>query len=238
MDLDLKSAFQKLASNNNIFHSYIFFGNDIDCQLSFVLCLANFLENKNWHISSKPLIDCLLIEFGKEESIGIDEVRNMKNFLWQRPFISLRKTLIIKNADQLTTIGQNALLKIIEEPPSSGLIILITKDQNSLISTLLSRFQKVYIASSPTDGKIESSLLIGVKNFLKGSEREKINIIKKVIEDNILNDFITVVFSELDKDPIKNFHSLKELMYRWVNINKYNTNKKLQFEAWIRSSQL
>ncbi len=235
--MDLKSAYKKLAGDNNIFHGYIFFGNDIDRQLDFVLCLANFLENNDWRIPIKPLIDCLLIKFGKEESIGIDEVRNIKSFLWQKPFISSRKTLIIKNADRLTAIGQNALLKIIEEPPPSGLIILITKNQNSLIPTLLSRFQKVYIASSPANGKIESSLLIGVKNFLKGSEREKINIIKKVIEDDILSDFITAVFSELDKDPIKNFHSLKELIYRWVNINKYNTNKKLQLEAWIRSYQ-
>lgn len=233
--MDLKSSFQKLASDNDIFHSYIFFGNNVDFQSDFALSLANFLEKKSWQLPSKPLVDCLVIESGEEGSIGIDEVRNMSKFLWQRPVVSFKKTLVIKNAEQLTAIAQNALLKITEEAPVSSLIILITRDKDSFIPTLLSRFQKVYTASLTVIDSISNNLSVGVTNFLKGSDREKVSILKKVIEDDVLNDFIKAIIFELDKDPIKNFVSLRELLYRWTNINKYNTNKKLQLEAWIKS---
>ncbi len=235
--MDLKSSFQKLAKENNIFHSYIFFGNNIDFQFNFALDLANFLENKNWQSLSKPLIDCLVIESSEEGSVGIDAVKGMSKFLWQRPIVSSRKTLIVKNANHLTTIAQNALLKITEEAPSSSLIILITRDKDAFISTLLSRFQKIYIASPTIVSDAKNDLAVGVVNFLKSSDREKVSILKKVIEDDVLDDFIKTIIFELDKDPIKNFLSLKELLYRWTNINKYNTNKKLQLEAWIKSSQ-
>jgi DNA polymerase III delta prime subunit len=78
------------------------------------------------------------------ESIGIDAAREVKNFLWQKPNTSARRTLILDNAELLTTEAQNALLKITEEPPASSLLILITSDIESILPTIASRLPKIY----------------------------------------------------------------------------------------------
>jgi DNA polymerase III delta prime subunit len=83
------------------------------------------------------------------ESIGIDAAREVKNFLWQKPNTSARRTLIIDNAELLTTEAQNALLKITEEPPASSLLILITSDIESILPTIVSRLPKIYFGGVP-----------------------------------------------------------------------------------------
>jgi DNA polymerase III subunit delta' len=81
------------------------------------------------------------------DSIGIDAAREVKTFLWQKPNASARRTLIIDNAELLTTEAQNALLKITEEPPASSLLILITSDIESILPTIVSRLPKIYFGA-------------------------------------------------------------------------------------------
>jgi DNA polymerase III delta prime subunit len=81
------------------------------------------------------------------DSIGIDAAREVKTFLWQKPNTSARRTLIIDNAELLTTEAQNALLKITEEPPVSSLLIFITSDIESILPTIVSRLPKIYFGA-------------------------------------------------------------------------------------------
>ena len=83
------------------------------------------------------------------DSIGIDAAREVKNFLWQRPNASARRTLIVDNAELLTTEAQNALLKITEEPPASSLLVLVTSDIESILPTIVSRLPKIYFGAVP-----------------------------------------------------------------------------------------
>lgn len=85
------------------------------------------------------------------DSIGIDAAREVKTFLWQKPNTSARRTLIIDNAELLTTEAQNALLKITEEPPASSLLILITSDIESILPTIVSRLPKIYFGAVATE---------------------------------------------------------------------------------------
>jgi DNA polymerase-3 subunit gamma/tau len=52
---------------------------------------------------------------------------------------ALRKTIIIENADAMQESARNALLKILEEPPSTLTFILLTSRRSSVIRTILSR---------------------------------------------------------------------------------------------------
>ena len=84
-------------------------------------------------------------------------VRNIKQFLYSKPVRSLRRTVIIDNAETLTNQAQNAILKIAEEPPPSGLLLLVLPNPEVILPTLQSRFQKVYFPRASTET---------VKNFL------------------------------------------------------------------------
>lgn len=72
-------------------------------------------------------------------SISIDEVRNLKKHIFQKPVSLPYKYIIIEEAHKLTLEAQNALLKILEEPPSSTILILEAENKYSLLPTILSR---------------------------------------------------------------------------------------------------
>ncbi|MFH0890530.1 MAG: AAA family ATPase [Candidatus Liptonbacteria bacterium] len=142
---ELQKEFRKLAGEGELAQGYIFYGPARVGKFAFACALANQLENKIFERGSRaPLGDTLFLRSDETGSIGIDRVREVKRFIWQKPNRSARRTLIIDNADLLTDEAQNALLKIAEEPPPSGLVILIIDDPEKIRPTLQSRFPKVY----------------------------------------------------------------------------------------------
>ncbi len=137
----LVKDFKKLAGNDRLSHGYIFFGENQIGKYTFALSLANFLENKIFELSTKTLSEALILK----ES-GIDSVREIKKFLWQKPVNSKKRIVIINDADALTTEAQNAILKITEEPPEHSLIILIVNNTDNVLPPILSRLQKIYFS--------------------------------------------------------------------------------------------
>lgn len=83
-------------------------------------------------------------EFGQRaRSIGIDLVRRVIEALSKFPFEGRRSVVILFEAHLATTEAQNALLKLLEEPPSSAQIILVTEFPDRLLPTVLSRCYEV-----------------------------------------------------------------------------------------------
>jgi replication-associated recombination protein RarA len=229
---ELKNDFLKLIENQNLSHSYIFFGETPKEQFEFSKKLANYLENCEWTLNSHLLIDAMVVD-GKEDSIGIDIIKEAINFLWLKPIKTEKKILVIDNAHKLTTEAQNAILKISEEPPEYSLIILILKNPEALVPALISRFQKIYFSERREKCESHANDTNNlVKEFLEAGFKERREIIKEIIENSqILTDFVKSLITELNRDPIKNQKVLKELLGRWKLINQYNVNKKLQLEA-------
>ena len=108
----LTRKFQNLAEEQKLSQAYLFFGESGLGKFSFAKSLAAYFETGDWNFSG-ALIDGLILM----PPLGIDEARQVKNFLWQKPFRSFRRTVVIGKAENLTPEAQNALLKIIEEPP-------------------------------------------------------------------------------------------------------------------------
>lgn len=146
-----------LIARGRLGHGYIFFGPAMVGKRTTALALGNFLEKGEFEtddiLQETKVIDVAFMKSLDADasggSIGIDAVREIKNFLWQKPNASARRTLIIDNADLLTTEAQNALLKITEEPPASSLLILVTSDVESILKTITSRLPKIYFGAVP-----------------------------------------------------------------------------------------
>lgn len=141
----LAEDFKKLAKERTLANGYLFFGQPRIGKKLFASCLANFLE-KGEFAEPLNLTDFLHLSPNKERTIGIDEVRRLRNFLWQKPAASPRRTAVISDSEAMTGEAQNAILKIAEEPPESALLILVADDCEKLWPTLQSRLQKIYFA--------------------------------------------------------------------------------------------
>ncbi len=174
------SDLKDLSARGALGHGYIFVGQAMVGKRTVAEALGHYIENGLFEsATTEPghkeiLQDTKIIDiaFMKSlnpdttgDSIGLDAVRDVKMFLWQRPNTSARRTLIIDNAELLTTEAQNALLKITEEPPASSLLVLVTSDIESILPTIVSRLPKIYFGAVAQDA-IEQ-WLIGGENLPK-----------------------------------------------------------------------
>jgi|UniRef100_A0A7V3RFM3 small nuclear ribonucleoprotein (snRNP)-like protein len=92
--------------------------------------------------------DVMMIgEDGK--SIGVDEVRMIKDFLSYRPSNAKRKYVIIKEMRKASPEAISALLKITEEAPDFSSFIFFTSNLDQIISTVRSRFFILKVAIDP-----------------------------------------------------------------------------------------
>jgi len=229
---NLKKNFKRLVDNHTLSHAYLFFGEPQAAKFSFALALASYLENKKFTKPSKVLNELSIIS-PIEQTIGIDQIRSLKDFLYKKPFFSEYRTAIIKEAECLTPEAQNAMLKTLEEPPAHGLIILISSFPENLFPPILSRVQKIYFPRlsqiKPISAKNTEIEKIAFQ-FLKGS-LEQHQFFKLINDGQNLDQFFEILIAELKKDLIKNSGFLKKILRCLTTIKQINVNKKLQLEA-------
>ncbi len=105
---------------------------------------------------SHPDVLAVTIPAGKKE-IGVDRARELKRFTQMRPISGHTKLALVDDAHMLTVAAQNALLKTLEEPPASALLILVTANPDALLPTVRSRCQRVQFA--PLAPEVVAALL-------------------------------------------------------------------------------
>src|SRR3989344_2841888 len=71
----------------------------------------------------------------EEKNIGIEKMREMRERIYLAPSISSRNIAVICDAHSLSVDAQNSILKVLEEPPKSAIIILIADFTDSLLPT-------------------------------------------------------------------------------------------------------
>ena len=245
--------FKKVIGENRLRQSYLFFGEPQIGKFTFAASLVNFLENQEFAVAARPLLDAEFFlptdQAGLPDdsgSIGIEAVKRLKKFLYQRPIASSRRSAIFDSAESLTPEAQNALLKIIEEPPHFSLIIFIARETSVFSATLASRFAKVYfprLSQKSIEKYLEENFrvdsakagLIAKRSF--GRIGRAIEIIKqetgggkKEAGDN-LGEYIEETILSLRKNILKNSSKLSWLLEREELIKRYNLNPKLQYRA-------
>ncbi len=94
----IRGDLRKLADAGNLLHGYIFFGSAMVGKKLVARGLAGYLEN-GLFAETALLSDCMVIEPNEKGSIGIDAAREVKNFLWQKPNVSSRRTVIMNEAE-------------------------------------------------------------------------------------------------------------------------------------------
>ena len=76
---------------------------------------------------------------GGAGSFHVDTVRDVVNGIYMSPNEADYKIYILCNAHFMNASAQNALLKVLEEPPAYGIIILTAVSKAALLETVLSR---------------------------------------------------------------------------------------------------
>ncbi len=85
-----------------------------------------------------------IVEGGKtKKAISVDQARQLPEFFSKSPSQARHRVAIIDAADDLNVNAANALLKILEEPPESGVLFLVTHAPGRLLPTIRSRCRRL-----------------------------------------------------------------------------------------------
>ncbi|MDP2360340.1 MAG: hypothetical protein Q8O14_06260 [bacterium] len=87
----------------------------------------------------------------KARQIQVAQVRLLKKWAGMRSFEGGRRVAIIIEAERLGVQAQNALLKLLEEPPDDLVIILCSRQPEALLPTILSRCQSLALRPVPSE---------------------------------------------------------------------------------------
>jgi DNA polymerase-3 subunit delta' len=90
-------------------------------------------------------------EGNRQGNIPVEETRKLLQKISLKPFEAPFKVVFLWNAESLNASSGNALLKTLEEPPSSTLFILICSDPQKLLTTIISRTQRIQVGTVEED---------------------------------------------------------------------------------------
>ena len=128
----LKITLEQQIKENNIAHALLFCGSS-GCGKTTV---GRIFANEINHWQGKP------IELDAASHNSVDDIRNITEQAKTKSLDSEYKVIILDELHMLSNAAQNALLKILEEPPESTIFILCTTNPEKLLPTILSRVQR------------------------------------------------------------------------------------------------
>ena len=83
--------------------------------------------------------DIITIDDAEKRYVPVELVRHARADIYIQPNEADRKVYIFPRAQDMQPPAQNALLKVLEEPPSYGVFLLITDNPEKLLPTIRSR---------------------------------------------------------------------------------------------------
>ena len=93
--------------------------------------------------------DVITVDDDKHKGVSVEVVRQARSDVFIRPNEGRRKVYFFPRAADMNAAGQNALLKVIEEPPSYAAFLLLTDGAQKLLPTIRSRSVELQLAPLP-----------------------------------------------------------------------------------------
>ncbi len=252
---------QKGIENNKLSHAYLFSGKEnlgkrflAEEFINSILCHDYHLKNKQ-EVKSLPCNDCVFcnqlnkkihpdVYFLKKEedkkNISVEQVREMQKVLHMTSFLNSYKIALIDSADDLSESAQNALLKILEEPKSKTILILIGSDYNRLLPTIFSRCQIFRFLPLSNDLIFNHLIELGVSreqaNLFTALSHGQIGMaINFYKNQDFFTEYIenTKQFLDLFNNNIRNqFKILDSLLAGFKNNFEINNHLNKELDYW------
>ena len=169
---------QKGLERDTLAHAYLFVGPPHVGKMTLATNLAQALNCAEKErpcgncpscrkIAASNHSDVQVIRLSKDEKaadgklrteISIEQIKEMKHAANLPPFEGKCKIFIVEGAESLSSEAANRLLKTLEEPVGKVVFVLLTENDKLLLSTVVSRCQKVELMPLPTQD-IEAALI-------------------------------------------------------------------------------
>lgn len=249
----LINNFKQRCLKNTLSHAHLIAGEDGVGKGKLANILAKFILNGDL---DREYVD--IINYSSEKSsFGVDDVRDIIEEVYKKPFEKDKKVIIIHEGNKLTIQAQNALLKTIEEPPKGVYIMILCESLELILDTIKSRCE-IYKLKPLT--KSELYEYIKIKKFNYDENEIKLAIafsegvpgrIDRYFNDDKLRELrnnIVILIKNLNKNDLEailqqeeSFSNLKNDKEEVLNIfglfiRDILINKEIENEEFIINS--
>ena len=249
----LINNFKQRCLKNTLSHAHLIAGEDGVGKGKLANILAKFILNGDL---DREYVD--IINYSSEKSsFGVDDVRDIIEEVYKKPFEKDKKVIIIHEGNKLTIQAQNALLKTIEEPPKGVYIIILCESLELILDTIKSRCE-IYKLKPLTKSELYEYIKIKkfnydeneIKSALAFSEGVPGRIDRYFNDDKLreLRNNIVILIKNLNKNDLEailqqeeSFSNLKNDKEEVLNIfglfiRDILINKEIENEEFIINS--
>lgn len=204
--MKLSESLQTLWKESTLPASSLVVIDDYDMAKSEII---NFLENilsEYTSVSPENNTDIVFVEPDyekKTETIPIDDLRILSSKFSSKSGITDYKFGIIIAAENMTISASNSILKLLEDTYDNAFLILVTKNQSNLISTINSRCIKIFDNPNKNDRNklLEDEINSMLDDNIKFEDKQtKIsNVLSSYSEKDIINSMIYILGDKVKK---------------------------------------
>jgi hypothetical protein len=160
----------------------------------------------------------------KEPQCGIDLVRTLISAAYRRPAGEETEQLIMVATEFITEEAQQALLKIIEEPPLSTKFLFVLPQGYSLLPTLESRFERQTAGGAQVDQSIFQAFLTATYaqrlSAIEDAAKKKDHLWQMAIKRGLLS-YVQTARTNLSYDVIRELEYVGRLLLTRGASNKF-----------------
>lgn len=249
----LINNFKQRCLKNTLSHAHLIAGEDGVGKGKLANILAKFILNGDL---DRKYVD--IINYSSEKSsFGVDDVRDIIEEVYKKPFEKDKKVIIIHEGNKLTIQAQNALLKTIEEPPKGVYIIILCESLELILDTIKSRCE-IYKLKPLTKSELYEYIKIKKFNYDENEIKSAIAFsegvpgrIDRYFNDDKLRELrnnIVILIKNLNKNDLEDilqqeesFSNLKNDKEEVLNIfglfiRDILINKEIENEEFIINS--
>ncbi len=255
---DIAQLFSNLLKTNRLSNSYIINGENgigkktvMEYILALIVCSSHSVCGECAScksLAAKTHPDVIQLKRADtKSSIGIDSVRGIMGEIYVKPIMAEYKAVIVHEAHLLTAEAQNAMLKVIEEPPEKVTFFFLCDTTATILPTIISR--SVIVNLAPLGRSVLESIAKadefelcycqgnpGVLKRLTGDSkftdlRDGVtDAFNTVISPDSFDVFESVAFFENNKDNREEIINiilffLRDVLYKKFEMSEYIVNK-------------
>lgn len=173
-----------------------------------------------------------------EKQIGIKDIKLLQEKTLLKPFESKQKIVTLNAEKGITIEAQNALLKILEEPPANTIIALIVENKDIVLATIRSRCKIIELNNQSSISEKElQEYGKEFKNFVSLTLGERLKLAETLAKDKeqallYLEKIILGAREKMLRENDANVAVLiKILQKRYIELKNSNANLRLGLES-------